>query len=135
MKTTLQPGEKFGPSTIPQDMFIELSGEETQEEKMKIFNILTILSSEYTPNIMCSCENKQFLWLFEAHRRFQQKNEEQAFVFKVQITCKRCQRPKTFDIGPTKECYETLLRNRASGLRKWAMEIETTINNHFKKSH
>ena len=51
-------------------------------------------------------ERTRLLWVMSvAEERFQQKNEEQAFVFKVQMTCKRCQRPKTFDIGPTKECY------------------------------
>jgi len=135
-KKTLQPGDTIGVTKIPPKVFVEIGLPQQFEKEMKIVTFLQLFMSEtHKPKIMCSCENQDFLWILEQHRRGEKRNEHQAFVFKVQITCTRCHRPKSFDIGPSNECYDVLRKNRTQGQEKWSKEITKICNDHFHKKH
>lgn len=133
-KTILKPGDKLGVITIPKNVFIEIKKSGDRDEEMKIFNMLQILKKEDF-KIMCSCEHQEFLWLFERHQRGERRNKEKAFVFKVQITCEKCKRPLSLDIGPTIDCYQNIKKNRTKGLQQWAEEISNAFNKKFMGNH
>ncbi|MFA6256454.1 MAG: hypothetical protein WC606_04690 [Candidatus Absconditabacterales bacterium] len=135
-KITLEPGKEFGGIIIPKNVFIEIDEFQNHEKEMHVFWILKILINEVNkPKINCSCENSDFLWLLESHQRGKQIDEKKAFVSKIQITCKRCHRSKSLDVGPTIACYESIRRNPTIGLRQWAEEMSKSFNEHFKKNH
>jgi hypothetical protein len=135
-KTTLQPGDTLGGVLIiPKNVFVEIKDPGNRNEEMQIASFIQILTDEdKKPHIMCGCENQEFRWLLERHKRGEVINKEKSFAFKVQVTCTRCKRPLSLDIGPSNECYE-ILRKSITGKKKWSEEITKTFNDHFHKKH